>query len=159
MLDEEKIKEVLDTMGYDKYLYSIYSRVFTLTIHSNSPMTVKINDAQGTDINERAWDILMYSHYKANGATLAVEDDRVVIFRKENPDDTTIHYGVINKTDQEVEVMFNQKKAGNMFFTPSSGLAQSIVPPQACIFLASAVASSDEDVPEKRFSYASRFTE
>jgi hypothetical protein len=159
MFEEEKIKEMLDTMGYDKYLYSIYSRVFTLTLHSKSPVTVKINDAQGTDINERAWDILMLNHYKLNGATLAVEDDRVVIFRKENSDDTTVNYGVINKTDQEVEVMFNQKKSGNMFFTPNSGLAQSIVPPQACVFLASAIASSDEDVPEKRFSFASRFTE
>jgi len=37
---EEKVREWLSKLGYDKELYSSFSRSFILTMHSEQPLTI-----------------------------------------------------------------------------------------------------------------------
>lgn len=53
---EDAVFGWLEKLGYDRDLYSIRSRLFTVTFHSkvleeNGPMEVKIRDAIGTDVD------------------------------------------------------------------------------------------------------------
>lgn len=53
---EDVIFTWLDKLGYDRDLYSVRSRIFTITFHSKpiegtEPIEVKIRDAIGTDID------------------------------------------------------------------------------------------------------------
>jgi len=51
---DQRLREMLDALGYDDTLYSHKSRVFVLTFHSDRDIRVKICNAIHTDINEKA---------------------------------------------------------------------------------------------------------
>lgn len=66
---EAKIFEWLNKLGYDKDLYSVRSRLFTITFHSKTisgsgQMEVKIRDAIGTDIDNVATKLILQNYGK-----------------------------------------------------------------------------------------------
>ena len=55
-MGDDVIFSWLDKLGYDHDLYSVRSRLFTITFHSkplegSDPIEVKIRDAVGTDVD------------------------------------------------------------------------------------------------------------
>ena len=64
---EDTVFGWLEKLGYDRELYSIRSRLFTLTFHSktlenNGPMEVKIRDAIGTNLDSTVNALLLKQH-------------------------------------------------------------------------------------------------
>jgi len=74
-LSEGQIRNCLYKLGYDDSLYSTKSRVFTLSFHCEKSLRVRISDAMKTDLNERAWDLMMDAHHKKNGASMAIKNE------------------------------------------------------------------------------------
>ena len=52
-MDEELMFKWLAALGYDQDLYSIKSRCFMLTFHSNIDLSVSVRDAIQTDLDTR----------------------------------------------------------------------------------------------------------
>mmetsp|Transcript_3680 Transcript_3680/g.3608 ORF Transcript_3680/g.3608 Transcript_3680/m.3608 type:complete len:416 (-) Transcript_3680:276-1523(-) len=66
---DQTIYEWLNKLGYDSDLYSIRSRLFTITFHSKTlqgegQMEVKIRDAINTDIDNKATKLILENHGK-----------------------------------------------------------------------------------------------
>ena len=156
--NDENIEDMLCKLGYDSSLYSLKSKMYTLTFHSSVPIRVRISDALKTDLNERAWDLMMSKYNKLYGATGAIQDDRVVIFRKHHDKAHSLCYGAINKTDSEIEVVFKQGNSRNMLFSPSKGSVRTIVPARSLVYMASSIVDPLENSYGFKFSFSSRFT-
>ena len=62
---EAQIWSWLEKLGYDRDLYSVRSRIFTITFHSrcldglDSPIEVRIRDAIGTDIDNKTNEMIL----------------------------------------------------------------------------------------------------
>lgn len=61
---EATIWQWLEKMGYDRDLYSLRSRIFTVTFHSRcldgeEPIEVRIRDAVGTDLDNKTTEMLL----------------------------------------------------------------------------------------------------
>ena len=64
MKDEpDYFNDNLKRLGYDESLYSHKCRVFTISFHTEYDLRVRIGDACKTEINERAWDLMMENWY------------------------------------------------------------------------------------------------
>ena len=150
--DPETLNENLRKLGYDESLYSLKSRVFTISFHTEYDLRVRVGDACKTELNERAWDLMMENHYKENGATKAFTTDRLIIFRKKSDDPITFTCGAINKTDNEVELKLDQTKSSGMLFIPSNGTSKIVIPPKSVVYLASWI--FDPVAEEYSFNYS-----
>ena len=75
--EPEQIAEYTKKLGYDESLYSTKSKPFTITFHTRFPLRVRIGNAFKTNLNERAWDLMMHEYHKKNGATGAKQNDTV----------------------------------------------------------------------------------
>lgn len=137
--DADEIATYLERLGYDDALYSTKSKPFTITIQTESPLRVRIGDALKTDLNERAWDLMMYDHHKQNGATGAVQNDAVVVFRKYDQGAYCVTYGAINKTNNEYIVNFKMDKSKNMIYQPRKGTVKTLLPPKGLVYLGTSI--------------------
>lgn len=48
------VDEILERLGYDENLYSLKSKLFIVSIHSETALELGFRDAVGTAMNERA---------------------------------------------------------------------------------------------------------
>ena len=84
-----------------------------------------------TELNERAWDLMMENHKNKFGATGAWQTNRVIVFRNQWQDSNSVWYGAINKSDNEIEIVFDQTKSSKMLYSPSKGSVRTVIPPRA----------------------------
>lgn len=153
---QDALHENLSKMGYDDSLYSSKSKVFTITFHTLSKLRVRIGDAAKTDLNERAWDLMMHHYNDKFGATGAIQNDHCIIFRKSLNKSYSISYGCINKTDDYIEVRFKQDRSQNMLYTPTKGTVRTTVPPKSLVFMASAILDPGNRSYSFRYSFSSK---
>lgn len=152
--EADELAFYLEKLGYDDCLYSTKAKPFILTFHTNSPLRVRIGDALKTDLNERAWDLMMFKYHAENGATGAIQNDKAVVFRRYDPGAYCVTYGAINKTDSEIEITFNMTKSKKMIYQPSKGVVKTVAPPKALVYLATSIL----DPGQNSFSYSYNFT-
>lgn len=150
----DSLHDMLEKLGYDDGLYSKKSKVFTITFHTTSDLRVRIGDASKTDLNERAWDLMMDHYHSKFGATGAISNEHCVIFRMAHNKSYSVTYGCINKTNKEIEIIFTQDRSKNMLFTPSKGTVRSTVPPRSLIFVASSILEPGNN----SYSYSYKFS-
>lgn len=143
-------------LGYDSNLYSIKSKVFTITFHTMADLRVRIGEASKTDLNERAWDLMMDYYHKKEGAVGAIQNQHAVIFRKAHADSYSVDFGAINKTDKQIEVIFKQDKSQNMLYSPSKGTVRTVVPPRALVYMASSILEPGKSSYSYRYSFSSQ---
>lgn len=157
-LDADTIMDFLQKLGYNDALYSTKSKPFIITFHTNSKLRVRIGDALKTDLNERAWDLMMNSYYKTEGATGAIQNSDIVVFRKYHSDSYSVTYGAINKSDSQVEVKFNMSKSRGMIHTPSKGSIRTVIPPRGLVYLSSSILDPGNSSFAYSYSFASKRT-
>ena len=51
---EEKVREWMAKLGYDRELYSTFSRSFILTMHSDQALSVQVGDTVSTNLEDAA---------------------------------------------------------------------------------------------------------
>ena len=97
----------------------------------------------------------MDNYQKTVGATGACQTSRIVVFRKQCQDSNTVTYAAINKSDNEVEIKFDQTKSTNMLYIPSKGTVRTVIPPKAIVYLASSILTPGLS----RYTYSYTFNE
>lgn len=132
---EEKVRRILDTLGYDKSLQSTKSRVFILTFHSTENIKVKIGNAATSDLNQKATTLMMAEYLDKKGANRAREDNNVIVYRRYHEKSYANSYAAVNKTDKEVEVTFDMTSSEGCVYTPLSGKSTIILPPRGLKFI------------------------
>ena len=148
---------MLKKLGYDESLHSLKSRVFTLTFHTTAKLRVRMCDALKTDLNERAWDLMMDYYRKKFGAAGAIQNDHCIVFRKHHNDSHSLVYGAVNKTDRHVEVTFKQLQSKNMLYAPSKGSVRTVVPPRSLVYLASSIVEPGATSYSYKYSFSSKY--
>lgn len=134
---DQRIKEMLNSLGYDDTLYSYKSRVFVLTFHSSEDIRVRIGDAAKTDLNEKALNLVMGDYLGKFGADHAREDTKVVVFRKFHEKGYANTYAAVNKTGNDVLVDFDMTSSTSNVFMPQSGKSVVLVPARGLATLGS----------------------
>ncbi len=59
---EDTVFEWLHKLGYDKQLYSSFSRSFIITMHSEQPITLQVGDTVSTNLEESAQSMILREH-------------------------------------------------------------------------------------------------
>ena len=100
----------------------------------------------------------MADYYKKEGATGAIQNSSVVVFRKYHSDAYEVTYGAINKSDYEIEVKFNMTKSKGMIHSPSKGAVRTVIPPKGLVYLSSSVLDPGNSSFAYSYSFASNRT-
>ena len=146
--------EYLGKLGYDEALYSTKSKPFSISFHCNSKLSVKIGNALGTQINERAWDLMMKDHYEKKGATEAIQNPSAIAFRAYHKKGCCGVYGAINKTNEEITMNFSMNESKGMIYQPLDGTVSTTIPPKSIIYLGTSIL----DPGYRKFTISRRFT-
>jgi len=149
LTDPEEIKEAdllkaFKTLGYDENLYSLKSRTFITSIHSDEPIKVQIGDALTNSYQSTALDLVNDHWVRAKGeGDQVIHGDNHILFVNQHPKSMGTSFSIINQSDNPIEVtldMSSEKK--DYFFTPSNGKITRKIKPHTFVFLAAAVPPS-----------------
>jgi len=131
-------------MGYDEHLFSLKSKIFVLSIHSEIRIKASIKDAVGTNMDERARDLLLNNEVTLNGAgngASSSNDCVIVVVSHNNAGARTI--GAINKLDVPIKVSIDMSQSVKVHMTPTNGKVTKIIPPHEIRYMSSIVIEPD----------------
>jgi len=127
---EENIWKWFELLGYDRDLYSVRSRCFILTIHSENEVNVTVRDAIQTDLDTRA-NILLIQKF---GVNMEVKKG-IRAFYVFHKDAHAYSYGVINDQTIPIECTFDCSSSMNMLFSTKTPIIKKRVEPGALEFM------------------------
>jgi len=124
-IGQDAAYEWLAKLGYDKQLYSLKSRCFTVTFHSKSveegegEMEVKIRDAIKTDIDNHATSLILKEHGKTvqNG-----EGYRIVEYVSQEIFASS--WGFINEREHQFECVMDFSESENLSFSTAGPICK-----------------------------------
>ena len=102
LTDPEEIKEAdllkaFKTLGYDEDLYSLKSRTFVATIHSDEPIKVQIGDALTNSYQSTALDLVNDYWVKEKGeGDQVIHGDNHILFVNQHPKSMGTSFSNIN---------------------------------------------------------------
>mmetsp|Transcript_33587 Transcript_33587/g.38165 ORF Transcript_33587/g.38165 Transcript_33587/m.38165 type:complete len:826 (+) Transcript_33587:44-2521(+) len=134
-LGEEAVVKWLEELGYDQDLYSVRSRSFILTMHSEHELSVIVRDAVQTDLDNRTNCLLIEKYGKE------LEMRRGV--RAFNALSREVHaysYGIINDQSAAIEVTLDCSKSQQMLFSASGNTIKKRIEPGQLEFMLHALA-------------------
>lgn len=143
--DPKIINNHLKKLGYDKNLYCNKSKIFTLSFHTKAELSIEIGDAIKTELNKKAWDLMMEYYIKSQKNITSENLDLVSIVTKRSKKTNAYSFAAINKTDEEVEVELDLTKSSGLLFTPTKGKSTVNVPPTSIVYIASAIPDPDSE--------------
>ena len=114
---EETIFGWLENLGYDEDLYSVRSRCFVLTLHSEIELAVTVRDAVQTDLDNR-WNIAILAEY-------GQELDRKPSYKALYTFSEQIHaysYGVLNTGPSPIIAQIDWSSSTNMLFSTKNSI-------------------------------------
>ena len=123
-LGSDSVKDWFSAWGYDKDLFAIKSRSFTLTVHSNSLIDLEA-------ANEPSWEVYKKTHklilstlgknkVKAGGVVSKCYRDRVT---------GGFLFGVLNENAKKVQVTLNLSQSSNIMFNDDKNIFELEVDP------------------------------
>jgi len=102
--EQDRLVEILNSLGYDSGLYSLKSKVFVVSFQADVHLKVKINDTFLGDLHSRAWDLFMY-HKLSNGEqSEKFVKSKCTIFAVRHPNCYGISYAVANSSNEWIKV-------------------------------------------------------
>lgn len=129
-LDEEVVWSWLDALGYDRELYSVRSRCFIMTLHSERELAVTVRDAVQTDLDNRV-------------NVLLIERDGVELDNKKgvrclyhfSPKTHAYTYGVRNELPAPMEVVIDCSASDSMSYSSIAPIVRKRVEPGELEFM------------------------
>lgn len=121
---EDTIFGWLENLGYDEDLYSIRSRCFVITMHSEIELAVTVRDAVQTDLDNRC-SIAILANY-------GQELDKTSTFKAIYTFSEQIHaysYGVLNTGPAPIIAQIDCSSSTNMIFSPRMNIIKKRVEP------------------------------
>ena len=134
-LGEEAIWGWLDSLGYDRELYSIRSRCFILTFHSETEISVTVRDAIQTDLDART-NVQFIERYGKELESKA----GVKCFYYFSPKTHCYSYGIYNEQTQAIEATLDCSASENMAFSSKYPIIKKRVEPGQMEFMIHAMA-------------------
>ena len=139
---EEKIKEILNNLGYDKDLYSLRSRNFMITFHSNNEIIINVRDNLGTDLNSKINKIA----FKNNSNEIFKEGD-VSVIQYQNKGCDIISFGCFNHSNDCLNVTLSFDNENNEIIIGGNvNVIHKIIQPNSYEFFANVFCLSDFDI-------------
>ena len=115
-------------MGYDEDFYSIKSRTFVISIHSEEKVGLSIEDAIFSKTDECALDIFMDRMLQENGAgDISKNSSAWKAFGHKSPDCPVTNFAFVNGGDTALQVTMTVSGDGQLF-NPNDGVEQLLVP-------------------------------
>ena len=133
---EDTVFTWLEKLGYDRDLYSIRSRLFTVTFHSKAleqdsgQMEVKIRDAVGTNLDNVVNQLLLQQYGKDLERG---EGYRIVELEQQSIYAWTL--GIINDSDHPIVARTDVGECSNMSFSTKTTAAKKTLMPKECHFM------------------------
>ena len=109
---EGVIKEWLKLWGYDNDLYSIKSRYYVLTFHSNERLKIQMKNSAGLELNDRIHEMLLQKSSEKKGET-----DRVQLHCLMEKAANSFTYGVYNDNNHRVQVTLDCSNSEGLTFS------------------------------------------
>lgn len=134
-LGEEAIWGWLENLGYDRELYSVRSRCFILTFHSETEISVTVRDAIQTDLDART-NVQFIEKY---GKELESKSG-VKCFYFFSPKTHCYSYGIYNEQTQAIEANLDCSGSENMIFSSKYPVIKKRVEPGQTEFMMHAMA-------------------
>lgn len=123
-LGEEAIWGWLDSLGYDRELYSIRSRCFILTFHSETEISITVRDAIQTDLDART-NVQFIDKF---GKELESRGGVKCLYYF-SPKTHCYTYGICNELSQAVEVTLDCSGSSSMLFSSKLPIVKKRVEP------------------------------
>jgi calpain-15 len=137
---EEAIWSWMDSLGYDRDLYSVKSRTFLLTLHSDIELSVVVRDAVATELDPRT-NILLIEKF---GKELEYKTG-VRCFFQFNKDVHAYSYGILNEQAGDIEANLDCSGSENMIFSTNTTLVKRRIEPGKMEFMLHALAHPSVD--------------
>lgn len=129
-LGEEAIWGWLDSLGYDRDLYSVRSRCFILTFHSETEISVTVRDAIQTDLDARTNVQFIEKHGKELESKQGVK-----CFYFFSPKTHCYTYGIYNEQTQAIEATLDCSNSTSMIFSSKTPTVKKRVEPGQMEFM------------------------
>jgi hypothetical protein len=134
----------LEKLGYDRDLYSVRSRVFTLTVHSRcldgeAPVELRIRDAIGTDIDEKTNKMIIKQYGKKEA-----EGEHYELYSRFAKGVYAFSYMMTNKGTAPIEALLDLNSCENMSFSTLNGALKKTIKPSETEFMMHAQAGFGE---------------
>jgi hypothetical protein len=97
--ESKTFRKVLNKLGYDEGLYSVKSRVYGLTFHSDKTLKIKREAAVGSYMDEWAWDFLMTELYYEFGSEETISKNNCECEMIAHSEIDAVSYVVFNDDD------------------------------------------------------------
>lgn len=124
-LGDEAMYGWLESLGYDRSLYSIRSRCFILNVHSSHETAVLVRDAIQTDMDNKASALIIEKYGKEMETKQGNQGVRAMYYHSKH-----VHaysYGVFNDQPFPVEVTLNCAGSKEMVFSTKSAVIKKVV--------------------------------
>lgn len=147
---EDTVWSWLESLGYDRELYSVRSRCFILTFHSVTEISVTVRDAIQTDLDNRTNILLI----ERQGTELDSKTG-VRCFYYLSKKTHNYSYGVYNEQSQAIEVTLDCAGSENMVFSTKGSYVRKRIEPGQLEFMlhAMAIPSADTFVRSARCTW------
>ena len=132
---EEIVWEWLENLGYDKDLYSIRSRCFMLTMHSDNEVTVNVKDAIQTDLDNKTNALIIErygqeSEVKRGVKALYTFSEYIYIYIYIYYIHRQVHvysYGILNEHTKPIEAVIDCSASESMLFSTKTPIVKKVI--------------------------------
>lgn len=122
---ENTVREWMRVWGYDEDLYSIKSRFYVLTFHSDSRIKVQMKNAEGLQLNDKIHEILLQRSAEKKGVT-----DRVQLYCLMEKAANSFTYGALNDNTYRVKVTLDCANSEGLIFNGPKFSATHFIEPK-----------------------------
>ncbi len=145
---EDKIKEILNNLGYDNDLYSLRSRNFMITFHSNNEIIINVRDNLGTDLNSKI-NKITFNH---NSNEILKEGD-ISVIQYQNKGCDIISFGCFNHSNDNLNVTLSFDNENNgIIIGGNVNVIQKIIQPNSYEFFANVFCLSNSNISNIKFN-------
>ena len=116
---ERTIKQWFNTWGYDQDLYSVQSRYYVLSFHSQQRLKIQMKASTGLGMNERIHEMLLQKSGERKGVT-----DNVQLYCLMERAANAFMYGAFNDNNYKVKVVFDCSQSEGLSFSSGKSLME-----------------------------------
>ena len=125
----------LEKLGYDRDLFSLRSRLFTLNVHSRplegeASVEVRVREALATDIDSKLNEMIL-----AEFGTEEASGDGYKIVSTVSEGAYAYSYGVKNLKDVPIEAVIDMTQSENVSFSSRGPIVRKLVKPNSICFM------------------------
>lgn len=124
-LGESTIRNWFSIWGYDQDLYSIQSRYYVMTFHSQQRLKIQMKSSLGLNLNDRIHEMILQKSGEKKGVT-----DNVQLYCLMERAANAFMYGAFNDNSYRVKVIFDCSLSEGLAFSSGKNLMEFFIEPK-----------------------------